>query len=63
MFHHSTTQRILKYLIFLMILYLALLHVPSVRLEQREILMIIFIGVTAFGLIDYFYPAVRIENR
>ena len=63
MLHHSIVQRILKYLAFFMILYLAVLHVPMVALQQREILMIVFVGVTAFGFIDYFYPSVRIENR
>jgi len=61
--HHTLSQRILKYLAFIIILYLSLTHIPSVKVDMYEILAIIFIGLTTFGLLDSFYPSVRIEQN
>lgn len=62
MYYYSKIQRILKYVLFFIIIYLILAYMPYTKLTTNEILLVSFSITIIFALIDMAYPAVIIKN-
>lgn len=56
-------NKIFKYLIMALSIYLSVKYIPENAVQQKELLMIAAIGSITFALIDMVSPSVRNEQK
>lgn len=56
-------QKIIKYLLIGLIISIAIRYIPSLPIENKEILMIGAVGSITYALIDMISPSIKFEDN
>ena len=59
--NRDTKKKILKYLLFGLIVGISIRYIPTSTINNKEVLMIAAIGSISFGIIDIVSPSITVN--
>ena len=57
------SQKIIKFILIGLIIYLALKYVPDNKIDEKEMIMISAIGTISFALLDMMSPSIYLHDN